>query len=227
MSAVAEGLPGIQRDLLRYALTLTRNAPDADDLVQDTCLRALSGADKFELGTSLQRWCFGIMRNLHTDNWRNRARRNEHLERVAVTSYEAVDGGQEAAVLLRQVLDAASRCRTFFTSEMAMDAAGCSINEICERMGGLPDGTVKNRIHRSRKALRAAVRWDEGERQIAVVRAPRKRRIAGLDARDAHVFADYQGGNSFSEMSRRYRLSRLRIRQIVRAQQAEAHLAAA
>ncbi len=219
MCEVRDGLPGLQRDLLRYALTLTRNAVDAADLVQDTCVRALSSPEQFATGTSLQRWCFGIMRNLHIDNWRNRARRGAHLDQVAATAYEAVDGGQEAAVLLRQVLDAASRCRTFFVAEMAMDAAGGTIKEIADRMGGVPEGTIKNRLSRSRAALREALQWDERARPGPAVK---RRRRADNAARDVEIVAAYEARQSISDIARRHQLSRLRIRQIVAAQAAEA-----
>lgn len=217
MCAVAEGLPAIQRDLMRYALVLTRNATDADDLVQDTCLRALRFTDGFEAGTSLQRWCFGIMRNLHIDNRRSGWRRSSYLEQMGATAATVIDGGQEAAVMLREALGLAGDAAL-----MLADGEGATIAELAAAYSK-PTGTVKNRLHRGRKALRAAFGLDE---RTPAPCKPRRRAV-DLTARDAEIVAAHEARQSISDIARRYRLSRLRIRQIVRAQQAEAQLEAA
>lgn len=152
-------LTPILPDLRRYALSLTRQPDAAADLVQDTCERALARADQFQPGSNLRAWCLSIMHNLHVDAGLTAARRARLLAKHAITQSDAWSGGQEAAVLLRQVLDAASRCGAFDAPLIAMDAAGATLAEMAAHYGK-PIGTMKSRVHRSRKALREAVQWD-------------------------------------------------------------------
>ena len=57
-----------------FAVTLTKNAPEADDLVQETLLKALDNMDQFVPGTNLRAWLFTIARNTFYSNYRKRRR---------------------------------------------------------------------------------------------------------------------------------------------------------
>ena len=85
----AEAL-GYIDSLYRTALRLTRNPADAEDLVQDTYLKAFRSADRFEPGTNLRAWLFTILHNTARNRARDRARD------VVRADSEAVDRGAEA-----------------------------------------------------------------------------------------------------------------------------------
>src|SRR5579871_5772958 len=62
------------KNLRAFAISLSGSVPVADDLVQETLLRAWSKSDKFQLGTSLRAWLFTILRNIYYSNYRKRSR---------------------------------------------------------------------------------------------------------------------------------------------------------
>ncbi len=157
-------------EVLRYleplyatALRLTRNRADAEDLVQDTVVKALRFSDRFERGTNLRAWLSTILHN----TWRNRLRdtgreavdvdstRLEELESSAA-SPSASDTPE--ALLLRNTLDADLRAaldalpEIFRQAVWMRDVEEFSYAEIA-RMLDIPIGTVMSRISRGRRML--------------------------------------------------------------------------
>src|SRR6186997_3383029 len=98
-----QGVLALLPRLRRFAAGLSRDRADADDLCQATIERALVSRDKWEEGTRLDSWMYRIMRNLWIDETRARTRRGETF--VAEEAGLAVggEGGQEAALGLRDV----------------------------------------------------------------------------------------------------------------------------
>ncbi|HEX2443703.1 MAG TPA: sigma-70 family RNA polymerase sigma factor [Vicinamibacterales bacterium] len=142
------------------ALRLTGRAADAEDLVQDTYLKAFRFQNRFERGTNLKAWLFTILHN----TWRN-ARRASARDPVAVDS-EAVERAPAAtrasdspeARLSRQMLDADLRAALdalpdiFRQAVWLRDVEDFSYAEIAT-MVGVPIGTVMSRISRGRRLL--------------------------------------------------------------------------
>jgi RNA polymerase sigma-70 factor (ECF subfamily) len=142
------------------ALRLTRRAADAEDLVQDTYLKAFRFASTFERGTNLKAWLFTILHN----TWRN-ARRASVRNPVAVDS-EVVERAAAAADaadspearLSRQTLDVDLRAAldalpdAFRQAVWLRDVEEFSYAEIA-KMLGVPIGTVMSRISRGRRLL--------------------------------------------------------------------------
>ncbi|MDP6372849.1 MAG: sigma-70 family RNA polymerase sigma factor [Vicinamibacterales bacterium] len=90
------------------ALRLTRNAADAEDLVQETCLRAFRFAGTFEPGTNLKAWVFTILHNTFRNDVRHAGRDPIDVD-SEVVERAPTRGGQETSpeqLLLRQTLDA-------------------------------------------------------------------------------------------------------------------------
>lgn len=152
-------------DCYAFALSLTRNAVDAEDLVQETFLRAQRCFDQFEPGTNAKAWLFTILRRLHIDRHRRARVRpgyqpEEELEAFAVREDpepepDEVEGVSPADVLaaLEQVPEA------FRVAVRLRDIDGFSYKEI-GRVLGVPPGTVMSRIHRGRESLKAVlVAW--------------------------------------------------------------------
>ena len=70
---VRDGLADLMPRLWRYGIVLTRNSDDAAELAQATAMRALERSEQFQPGTSLDRWCFSILRSIWKNELRSRA----------------------------------------------------------------------------------------------------------------------------------------------------------
>jgi len=156
------------RDCYAFALSLVRNVPDAEDLVQDTFLRAQRSFDAFEPGTNAKAWLFTILRRLHIDRYRRGRTRpaflpEEELEGVAPVENapplpdEALRGLTAADV--RRALEEVPE--PFRVAVRLRDVDGFDYKEI-GRVLGVPPGTVMSRIHRGREWLRKALVPREG-----------------------------------------------------------------
>ncbi len=151
------------------ALRLTRNPADAEDLVQETFLRAFRGFRTFEPGTNLRAWMYRILTNTFINSYRKRQREPQTIPDDGVEEWylynrlarEAPDSSAEAAVLeslpdedVQAALEALPD--GFRTAVLLADVEGFSYKEIAEIMG-VPIGTVMSRLHRGRKALQKAL----------------------------------------------------------------------
>jgi RNA polymerase sigma-70 factor, ECF subfamily len=154
--------------LYAAALRMTRNPAEAEDLVQETYLRAYRGFGGFQEGTNLKAWLYRILTNTYINMYRARKRRPEQTELEDVEDlylYRRL-GGLEAAAAGRSAED---ELLDFFTEaevvqavedlpeqfRMAVllaDVEGFSYKEIAEILD-IPIGTVMSRLHRGRKAL--------------------------------------------------------------------------
>lgn len=148
--------------LYATALRLTRNPAAAEDLVQDTYLKAFRSRTRFEPGTNLKAWIFTILQN----TWRNRRRdqaraRVEYDSEVVERAAEAGVGGRAEtaeALMMRETLDADLRRaldslpETFREAVWLRDVEGLSYQEIAGALA-VPIGTVMSRISRGRKQL--------------------------------------------------------------------------
>ncbi len=145
-------------ELRGFARFLARQPGEADDLVQETVLRALSSLPQFVEGTSLRAWSFTILRNLFYEQARRRRGESRALERaVSLGDSEAGRPVQEARMdlsdLQRQLFVLPPILREAL---VLVGAQGMSYDEaaiIC----GVPAGTVKARVSRARRQLAAAM----------------------------------------------------------------------
>ena len=152
--------------LYRTALRLSHDRADAEDLVQDTYLKAFRAADRFEPGTNLRAWLFTILHNTARNRFRDRAR-----DTVAINS-DVVDRSADAplpgsgtdrldtpeTLLLRDTLAPELQSAidalpaTFREAVWLRDVEEFSYAEIAEMLG-IPIGTVMSRISRGRHLL--------------------------------------------------------------------------
>jgi RNA polymerase sigma-70 factor (ECF subfamily) len=148
--------------LYRTARRLTRAAADADDLVQETFLKALRAADTFEPGTNLRAWLFTILHNTARNRLRDRARDavsidSEAVERAADVS-SLGDAETQEALLLRDALGPELQAAidtlpdAFRQAIWLRDVEEFSYADIA-RMLDVPLGTVMSRISRGRRML--------------------------------------------------------------------------
>ncbi|MDJ0765183.1 MAG: sigma-70 family RNA polymerase sigma factor [Myxococcota bacterium] len=153
--------------LYAAALKLTRSPTDAEELVQDTFLRAFRFAAKFEWGTNLKAWLFRIQTNAFINEYRHRGRERRYLERAATEPiYEEVFNKEAAAyasnpethafaAFFKKDLDRALEDLPddFRIVVILADMEGFSYKEIA-KMIDCPIGTVMSRLHRGRQILR-------------------------------------------------------------------------
>jgi len=160
-------LPG----MYSAAYRLTRNAADAEDLIQETFLRAFRAFHQFEPGTNLKAWLYRILTNTFINSYRKKQREPQTVSDDEVgdwylyskMSEEGMEPSAEAAVLEslpdEDVQEALSSLpEQFRMAVMLADVEGFSYKEIAEIMG-VPIGTVMSRLHRGRKALEKRL-WD-------------------------------------------------------------------
>src|SRR5437870_6004821 len=180
----AEALASLD-GLYRAALRLTRVPADAEDLVQDTYLKAFRAADRFEPGTNLRAWLFTILHNTARNRARDRAR-----DMVAIDS-DVVDRAADApppgsrsagaaetpgSLLLRETLAPELQAaidelpEAFRQAVWLRDVEEFSYAEIAGMLE-IPVGTVMSRISRGRKMLFDRLsRRDEATPQVATIR---------------------------------------------------------
>jgi RNA polymerase sigma-70 factor (ECF subfamily) len=149
--AVLDLEPHLRR-LNRYAQRLTHNRTYAEDLVQDTVVRALTKAHLFEQNTDLRRWLMTIMHNEHVNAARRYFKAPVTVPDVALDTI-GCDETQTAPVELREVRRALGRLPSDQRQVLLLRSVlGLKYEEIAGRLG-LPIGTVQSRISRARKSL--------------------------------------------------------------------------
>ena len=150
-----EALPHL-RALYGAAYRMTRNAHDAEDLVQETFLRAYRGFHRFETGTNIRAWLFTILHRVRTDAFRRAGRSPQTVEMI--DEGPAVPAPQEALASGGEDIERALAAlpEVFRMAVVLRDVEDLSYDEIAGVLG-VPVGTVMSRIHRGRGLLRAAL----------------------------------------------------------------------
>ena len=140
------------RNLRAFAISLSGSVTLADDLVQESLLRAWANSDKFQPGTSLRAWLFTILRNIYYSNYRKRAREVQDSDGFYARRL-TVPGDQESHLDLEDF----RRALTMLPVEQRevltlIGASGLSYEEaaeVCE----VGIGTIKSRLSRARAKL--------------------------------------------------------------------------
>jgi len=166
--------PEFQRQALEHldalynlAVYLTRNGPEAEDLVQETYLRAFRFSHRFTPGTHLKAWLFQILRNTFLTFYHQRAREpalpeDRVPEGSAAMFHDAPESGSvsgEIRVDLGRVL--AELPEEFRTVLLLAEVEGIPLKDVADIMG-CPVGTVKSRIFRAKERLRGLLKDYEG-----------------------------------------------------------------
>ena len=156
-SNFAQNLLGMQSELRRFALKLTADTEDADDLLQETSLKALDNEDKYTPDTNFKGWMYTIMRNIFINNYRKTVRDQTfvdqtenlfHLNLPQDSGFESTEGNYDLKEIRRIVHELPKEYRVPFS----MYVSGFKYREIAVKLG-LPIGTVKSRIFFTRQRL--------------------------------------------------------------------------
>lgn len=144
------------RSLYATAYRLTRNAADAEDLVQETCLRAFRAWASYTPGTNVRAWLYTILYRARTDALRRRGRTPETVELEG--DGPCVPPSQDAWASGHEELDRALLAlpEVFRSAVILRDVGELSYDEIAGALR-IPIGTVMSRIHRGRAQLRRAL----------------------------------------------------------------------
>lgn len=149
--------------LRRFALSLTRSGPDADDLLQDACTAALQKWQQYDASQPLDRWMFRIVRNLWVSEIRKRNVRQGEGQVPAEEATElSVESNTDVVLTAQQVrMKVGDLDPDLSEPLMLVCAEGYSYRETSDLLG-VPIGTVMSRIHRARKMLIASMSTMEG-----------------------------------------------------------------
>ena len=170
--------------LYRTALRMTRSEADAEDIVQDTYIRAFRFREQFTPGTNLKAWLFRILTNTFINSYRRQAGRPptsdvDEIEETTLSRRMADAGAALPPEPERELLDgmldgeiteALEELPERFRTVVLLDVEGFHYKEIAEMLG-IPIGTVMSRLHRGRRFLQRRLYDLARERGIAAARA--------------------------------------------------------
>jgi len=158
------------QSLYSTALRMTRNQSDAEDLVQETYLKAFRSFGSFETGTNLKAWLFRILTNTFINTYRAKQRRPQESDLGSVEDLflykrlpslaELSESAEEQLLDLfpaAEVREAIENLpETFLLPMLLNDVEGFSYKEVAEILD-IPIGTVMSRLHRGRKTMQEAL----------------------------------------------------------------------
>jgi len=150
--------------LRRYALALTRNQADAEDLVQDTLVRAYQARGGFRPGGKLRSWLMSILHNTFVDRYRTREAEQRRDRSAAELLSEAQPPRQEESLRLAQLRAAFMLLPDAQREAMHLVAIEGLSYEEASTVLGVPAGTVMSRVARAREALR---NFEDGDASVA------------------------------------------------------------
>ena len=150
-------LENLHGTLKPFAMKLTKNAEDANDLLQETALKAFINREKFTDGTNLKAWLFTIMRNTFITNYQRLVRRNTFIDTTEnlhyINSSETAQNAAYGTFLAEDIQRAINGIDVMYSEPFLLHFQGYKYNEIADSLD-IPLGTVKNRIHIARKVLK-------------------------------------------------------------------------
>jgi RNA polymerase sigma-70 factor, ECF subfamily len=146
--AVLAAVPSLRA----FAISLSGNVDRADDLVQETLLRALVNIDSFEPGTNLPAWLFTILRNLFRSEYRKRRREVEDGDGTYAESLKS-QPEQEARVEFREFRVALAKLPSDQREALILVGASGFSYEEAAGICGCAVGTIKSRVNRARTRL--------------------------------------------------------------------------
>lgn len=158
--------------LYRAAVSMTKNAGDGEDLVQDTFVRAYQFFDQFQGGTNARAWLFRIMTNLYINAYRRKTKTPERVSydeledfylynRLSDTNAQGLSGTPEEEILQKVQIEAIREAIERLPDEYRDTVVLADLNEFAYQdiaeMLQIPIGTVRSRLSRGRRLVQRAL----------------------------------------------------------------------
>lgn len=148
----------VSKSLKPFAMKLTRDYEEANDLLQDTLLKAFTNRDKYTEGTNLKAWLYTIMKNTFITNYQRMVRKNTFIDTTDnlhfINSMESSTNNEAiSSFAMNDINNAVGSLEDAYKTPFMMHFRGFKYHEIAEKLE-IPIGTVKNRIHIARKELK-------------------------------------------------------------------------
>lgn len=157
-----KNLLSLQENLFKFAYSLTMNKVDAQDLLQETSLRALKYQEKFTDETNLKGWLFTIMKNIFINDYRKVIKVQTNVyenatESISSYSEEVCNENPEDLYDINLISKIIDQLDEEYRKPFDLFMSGYRYEEIAEKTG-LPIGTVKSRIFKTRQKLKSDLR---------------------------------------------------------------------
>ena len=153
---ITNKINSVYNGLNKYALCLTSDREEANDLTQDTIIKVLTNKEKYIDGTNFEGWCYTIMRNSFINNYRANIRHNTIIDKTDNTYLlEANQKGYDmtdSIISHKELMEGVDSLNENLRKPFVMYITGYQYNEIAEKLN-LPIGTIKSRIHSARLKL--------------------------------------------------------------------------
>jgi RNA polymerase sigma-70 factor (ECF subfamily) len=154
---INQQLDKVSNSLRAFSIKLTGNESDANDLYQDTALRIIANADKYQPDTNFKAWAVTIMRNIFINNYRKKIRRGTILDQTPNNYYinsgaVTIENDGEMYMGYKELLRMVSVLPEEFKRPFWMAYKGYKYDEIAEELKA-PLGTIKSRIFFARRKL--------------------------------------------------------------------------
>ncbi|MCU0445632.1 MAG: RNA polymerase sigma factor [Microscillaceae bacterium] len=157
-----QSIDAVSKSLRPFALRLTKDSEEANDLLQETMLKAFTNREKFAEGTNLKAWLYTIMKNTFITNYQRLVRRNTFIDTTENLHYinsseNITENLAYSEFAMDDINQAIAKLDEAYKTPFVMHFRGFKYHEIAERLN-IPIGTVKNRIHIARKELKDHLR---------------------------------------------------------------------
>lgn len=148
--------------LQSFAISFTRDMEDANDLVQDTMLKAINYSNHFKEGTNFKAWLYTIMKNTFINNYRRATKTNSIMTVTdEITSdklhFSASVNDSDGKFVMEDIYKALSKLQPEYYIPFLKYFEGFKYHEIAEQLE-IPIGTVKTRIHIARQLLKKSLK---------------------------------------------------------------------
>lgn len=153
----AQDMLSVQTELLNFAYKLTADREEANDLLQETSLKALDNEEKYTAETNFKGWVYTIMRNIFINNYRKALRDQTYVDQTDNQYYlnqnfDIEGDSTEGSYDLKEMRRIVNALPKEYRIPFSMYVSGFKYREIADKLG-LPLGTVKSRIYFTRQKL--------------------------------------------------------------------------